>query len=122
MHTTPDKAVAESIVIHHQQVTDDVKRLIAAELQCRFGNRFVFDPIRVTEKTDTEGDPYVHVEIVFNGGTNKQRLRELAEGSFGLMTSVREQLWKEGCEADVHLHPSFIEESVWNQLDASTTS
>lgn len=107
---------------YQQTATDNVKRLMAAELTRRFGKRFVFNPIQVSEKTDTDGDPYLLVEIVFDGGTSRERLRELAEGSFGLVTSVRERLWEEGCEAGVHLHPSFIEESVWNQVGANITS
>lgn len=82
----------------------------------------MFHPIHVSEKIDADGEPYLLVEIVFDGGTTKERLRELAEGSFGLMTTVREQLWKEGCGETLYLHPSYIEESVWNELAANTTS
>ncbi len=107
-------------VSRRQKLAEKVQALIAAELKRRFGSRFVFDPIRVTEKFDLKDNPYLQVEIVFDGGVAEERLRELAKGALDLMTSVENQLAEQEQAENLLLLPSYIEKSEWDQVAAVT--
>ena len=97
-----------------------VEDLLAAELKHRFGNSFVFDPIRVTEKLDLDEEPYFRVEIVFDGGATEERLRELAKGVLDLMTVVEKKLPERAGAKDVFLLPSYIEKAEWDEVATAT--
>ena len=102
-----------------QELVQIVESLIADELERRFGDRFVFDPIRVTEKYDLDDNPYLRVEIVFHGGTEHERLKELAKGALGLITAVGNRVAEKLGTEDLVLLPSYIEKSEWDEVVAA---
>ena len=42
-------------------------QLVGRELSDRFGGNLDFGPITLEEKLDQDGDPYLHIFIVFDG-------------------------------------------------------
>ena len=44
-----------------------VEELVRELLDERFGDQFVFDPIKVVPRIDHDGDEYLHIYIVFDG-------------------------------------------------------
>lgn len=100
-------------------LTETVRALIAAELETRFGDSFVFEPIEVTEKFDLDDNPYLRVQIVFDGGMEQARLKKLANGALGLITAVEHKLAEQEEIQDLLLLPSYIEKSEWDEVVAT---
>lgn len=96
-----------------------IEAAIAEELEVRFGDRFDFEPIRVMERLDLNDDPYLRVEIVFDGGVEEKRIRELAKGALGLITAVTRKMSDQQDLASMRLLPSYIEKSEWEDLAAA---
>ncbi|MCE2559412.1 MAG: hypothetical protein J4F98_12625 [Acidobacteria bacterium] len=96
-----------------------IEGAIAEELGVRFGDRFDFGPIRVTERLDLNDDPYLRVEIVFDGGIEEERIKELAKGALGLITAVTRKMSDQQEPASMRLLPSYIEKSEWEGLAAA---
>ena len=46
---------------------EKVEKLVRERLEGRFGDQFVFDPIKVIPRIDHDGDEYLHIYIVFDG-------------------------------------------------------
>ncbi|MXX77267.1 MAG: hypothetical protein F4210_10850 [Holophagales bacterium] len=96
-----------------------IEAAIAEELEVRFGDRFDFGPIRVTERLDLNDDPYLRVEIVFDGGIEEERIKELAKGALGLITAVTKKMRDQQDLSSMRLLPSYIEKSEWEGLAAA---
>ena len=96
-----------------------IEAAIAQELEVRFGDRFDFGPIRVMERLDLDDDPYLRVEIVFDGGVEEKRIKELAKGALGLITAVTRRMRDQQDLASMRLLPSYIEKSEWEDLAAA---
>lgn len=96
-----------------------IEAAIAEELKVRFGDRFDFGPIRVMERLDLNDDPYLRVEIVFDGGVEEKRVKELAKGALGLITAVTRKMSGQQDIASMRLLPSYIEKSEWEDLAAA---
>ena len=103
-----------------EELARKAEELLAVELTRRFGDSFVFDPIRVTEELNLDDEPYFRVEIVFDGGATEERLRELARGVLDLMTSVERKLEEQEDAQDVFLLPSYIEKSEWDEITVAS--
>ena len=85
-------------------------QLVGRELSDRFGGSLDFGPITLEEKLDQDGDPYLHIFIVFDGD---QSHLDPAWTS-GLMGRIRPQLMDLGVETLPS--KSFIEKSEWMAL------
>ncbi len=84
---------------------EKVEKLVRGLLDERFGDQFVFDPIKVIPRIDHDGDEYLHIYIVFDGD---QKLLD-PDWTLGLATRISPQLVELGS-----LNPpskSFIEKS-----------
>lgn len=99
-----------------------VQDVVARELRERFADRFTFGPIQVAERLNLEDDPYLQVNIVFDGGTSREHLRALAKGALGLMTSVHGRLAEQGEPVDMLLLPSYISKSEWDEYGSEATA
>ena len=74
-----------------QSVIDKVGQLVRRDLEERFKDEFVFDPIIVNPELDHYGDEFLHIYIIFDGdqkkldtkwtiGLETRLLQELPEG------------------------------------------
>lgn len=97
------------------QVLDTAESLLAHELRARFGSSITFDPIRVTQEMDCDGEPYLQAVIVHDGNS---RDRTLARRLLGLMTTIERKLMAAGFENPATLVPSYIEKSDWERRAA----
>ena len=85
-------------------------QLVDRELTDRFSNDLDFGPISVEEKLDQDGNPYLHIFIVFNGD---QSYLDPAWTS-GFIGRIRPELMEMGI---MNLpSKSFIEKSEWMAL------
>ena len=91
-----------------RQAHDTVRTLVAEDLNGRFGDEFVFDPILVETREGYDGDEYFHLNIIFDG--DQQRLDPHWTG--GLVTRVLPRLQEQGI--DTWPSPHFIEKSEWD--------
>ena len=54
-----------------QEVIDKVERFVRKDLEGRFKDEFVFDPIIVNPELDHYGDEFLHIYIIFDGDQRK---------------------------------------------------
>lgn len=93
-----------------RQAHDTVRNLVAEDLNGRFGDEFVFDPILVETRIDYQGDgkEYFLVSVVFDG--DQGNLDPHWTG--GLIMRILPEMQKIGIEA--WPVPRFIEKSEWD--------
>ena len=93
-----------------QEVIDKVEAFVRKDLEGRFKDEFVFDPIIVNPELDWWGDEFVHIYIIFDGDQK------------GL-----DPRWTNGIEDRLLMHlpegtlvhtpgHSFIEKSEWKTI------
>lgn len=90
----------------------EIREIVSRELRDRFAESIQFGPINVEEKLDQDGDPYIHIIVVFDG---EQSSLDPAWTS-GFMGRIRPELMNLGI---MNLpSKSFIKRSEWQALQA----
>lgn len=84
-----------------------VARIVREALSERFESEFEFEPVEVVQKTDQDGEPYLHICIVFDGDQDNLD----PTWTSGLIGRIRPQLLKLGV-ANLP-SKSFVEKSEW---------
>lgn len=90
-----------------QKVQELTARFVRKDLEGRFGNAFVFDPILVEPRVDHDGEEYLRIDIVFDGD---QRNLD-PEWTSGLVLRLHLKLREIGIASIPS--PHFIERSEW---------
>ena len=91
--------------------TDTIERVLKQMLEEHFGNKFIFDPIRVEVRTDHDDVEYVHAFVVFDGDFDKLEPEWTVDLPEKLLPYTRE-MGIEGIPEQ-----SFIAKSEWKQLE-----
>ena len=93
-----------------QGVIDKVGELVRKDLEERFRDEFVFDPIIVNPELDHYGDEFLHIYIIFDG----DRKRLDPKWTIGIETRLLQKL-PEGELPHTPGH-SFIPITEWKQI------
>ncbi len=93
-----------------QEVIKRVESLIRNDLEERFKDEFVFDPIIVNPELDHYGDEFLHIYIVYDGDRKKLDTK----WTIGIETRLLQQL-PEGELPHTPGH-SFIPVSEWKKF------
>ena len=91
-------------------VTDEVADIVRQNLEEKFGDTLVFDPIEVRPEIDHDGDEYLHIYMVYDGD------RKLLDPAWTLgFTGL---IWQKLIELGVESVPtlSFVEKSEWEEV------
>ena len=94
----------------HQAVITKVEGLVRKDLEGRFKDEFVFDPIIVNPELDHYGDEFLHIYIIFDG--DQKRLDP--KWTIGIEDRLQAQL-PEG-ELPYASGHAFIEKSEWKEI------
>lgn len=91
---------------------NEIREIVSRELEDRFTGSIQFGPINVEERLDQDGDPYIHIIVVFDG---EQSALD-PDWTGGLINRIRPELTDLGI---VSLpSKSFIKKSEWQTLQA----
>ena len=90
-----------------EQLLELVRRYVRKDMESRFGDAFVFDPILVEQRVDHDGEEYLRVDIVFDGDQRKLD----ADWTSGLVLRLHLKLRKLGIDSIPS--PHFIKKSEW---------
>lgn len=90
-----------------QKARELATRFVREDLESRFGDAFVFDPIVVEQRVDHDGEEYLRVDIVFDGD---QRNLD-ADWTSGLVLRLHLKLREFGIDSIPS--PHFIKKSEW---------
>ena len=93
-----------------ESVTDEVADIVRQNLEEKFGDTLVFDPIEVRPEIDHDGDEYLHIYTVYDGD------RKVLEPAWTLgFTGL---IWQKLTELGVESVPtlSFVEKSEWEEV------
>ena len=91
---------------------DKIREIVNRELSDRFADHITFGPISFEEKLDRDGDPYLHITVVFDG----EQSHLDPTWTSGLMGQIRPELMDLGI---MNLpSKSFIKKSEWQALQA----
>ena len=101
-----------------QDVCQTVERLVRDELDRRFRGRFDFDPVEAEVRPDLDGEPYMRVWIVFDGEGDAERIKDLADGVYGLMLGLEKKLPKDA--EGLLLLPAYLTRAEWDELAATS--
>ena len=93
-----------------QGVIDKVGKLVRKDLEGRFKDEFVFDPIIVNPELDHYGDEFLHVYIIFDG---EQKNLD-SKWTIGIERRLFDQLPEE--EWPLYAGHSFISKSEWKRI------
>ena len=92
-----------------QKVREVAARFVREDLESRFGDAFVFDPILVEQRVDHDGEEYLRIDIVFDGD---QRNLD-PEWTAGLLLRLHLKLRELGIASIPS--PHFIKKSEWKE-------
>ena len=87
-----------------------IKEIVNRELSDKFEGHLKFGPINVEEKLDQDGDPYLHIIVVFDGDQSYLD----PTWTSGFMGRIRPKLMELGI-ANLP-SKSFIKKSEWQAL------
>ena len=93
-----------------REVIDRVESLIRKDLEERFKDEFVFDPIIVNPELDHYGDEFLHIYIIFDGDRSKMDTK----WTIGIETRLLQEL-PEGELTHTPGH-SLIPKSEWKSV------
>ena len=93
-----------------QEVIEKVEQFVRKDLEGRFKDEFVFDPIIVNPELDHYGDEFLHIYIIFDGEQKKLD----AKWTIGIETRLLYYL-PEGELPHTPGH-SFIEKTEWREI------
>lgn len=93
-----------------QAVIAKVEGLVRKDLEERFGEEFVFDPIIVNPELDHYGDEFLHIYIIFDG--DQKNLD--SKWTIGIETRLFDQLAEE--EWPLWAGHSFISKPEWKKI------
>ncbi len=93
-----------------QEVIDKVEELVRKDLEGRFQDEFVFDPIIVNPELDHYGDEFLHIYIIFDGDQRKLDPKWTGRLEGRLLDHL--------AEGELPHTPghSFIEKSEWKEI------
>ena len=91
-------------------VIERVGELVRKDLERRFKDGFVFDPIIVNPELDHYGDEFLHIYIIFDGDQKKLD----PKWTVGMSTRILQQMTEE--EMPHTPGRSFIEKSEWKEI------
>ena len=97
-----------------REVIDKVQGLVRRDLEERFGNEFIFDPIIVNPELDHYGDEFLHIYIIFDG--DQKNLD--SKWTIGIETRLFDQLPEE--EWPLYAGHSFISKFEWKRVYRET--
>ena len=93
-----------------REVIEKVEGLVRKDLEGRFKDEFVFDPIIVNPEVDHYGDEFLHIYIIFEGDQKKLDPR----WTNGIERRLLGQLTEE--ESPLWAGHSFISRSEWKGI------
>ena len=93
-----------------QEVIEKVESYVRQDLEGRFKDEFVFDPIIVNPELDHYADEFLHIYIIFDGDQKKLD----AKWTIGIETRLFDQLSEE--EWPLWAGHSFISKSEWKRV------
>ena len=93
-----------------QAVIDKVEAFVRQDLEGRFKDEFVFDPIIANPELDHYADEYLHIYIIFDG----DRKRLDSKWTVGIETRLFDNLLEE--EWPLWVGHSFIPLSEWKRV------
>lgn len=93
-----------------QETVEKVEQLVRKDLEERFKDEFIFDPIIANPELDWWGDEFVHIYIIFDGDQDKLD----AKWTIGIEDRLLQQLPED--EHPISPGHSFIEKSEWKQI------
>ena len=93
-----------------QEVIEKVEVLVRKDLEGRFKEEFVFDPVIVNPEMDHYGDEFLHIYIIFDGDQKKLDPR----WTNGIERRLLGELTEE--EAPLWAGHSFISRSEWGKI------
>ena len=93
-----------------REVIDKVEVLVRKDLEGRFREEFVFNPIIVNPELDHYGDEYLHIYIIFDGDQGKLDPR----WTNGIERRLLDQLPEE--QSPLWAGHSFIPLSEWKKF------
>ncbi len=93
-----------------QEVIDKVEELVRKDLEGRFQDEFVFDPIIVNPELDHYGDEFLHIYIIYKGDRKKLDTK----WTIGIERRLFDQLTEE--EWPLWAGHSFIPLSEWKKF------
>ncbi len=93
-----------------QEVIEKVENIIKKDLEERFKDEFVFDPIIVNPELDHYGDEFLHIYIVFEGDQKKLDPK--------WTVGIEDRLLMQLAEDELPHTPghAFIEKSEWKEV------
>ena len=92
------------------EVVDRVESLVRKDLEGRFKDGFVFDPIIVNPELDHYGDEFLHIYIIFDGDQKKLD----PKWTVGMSTRIIQQMTED--EMPHTPGRSFIEKTEWREI------
>ena len=93
-----------------QDVIDKIAKLVREDLEAKFQDEFVFDPIIVNPELDHYGDEFLHIYIIFDGDQ-----RKLDPKWTGRLEGRLLDQFPEGALTHTPGH-SFIQKSEWKEI------
>ena len=93
-----------------QNVIDKVEDFVRKDLEGRFGDEFVFDPIIVNPELDHYGDEYLHIYIIYVGDQIKLDPRWTNGIEVRLFDYLLDEEWP------LWAGHSFIPKSEWKRV------
>ena len=93
-----------------QEVIEKVEGLVREDLEGRFRDEFVFDPIIVNPELDHYGDEFLHIYIIFDGDQKKLDPK--------WTVGIERRLFQGLQEGELPHTPghSFIERTEWKEI------
>ncbi len=93
-----------------QEVIEKVESFVRQDLEGRFRDEFVFDPIIVNPELDHYGDEFLHIYIIFDGDQKKLDPRWTGRLEGRLLDYLPEEEWP------LYAGHAFIEKSEWKSI------
>ena len=93
-----------------QEVIDKVEQLVRKDLEGRFQDELVFDPIIVNPELDHYGDEFLHIYIIFDGEQKKLDSKWTIGIERRLFDLLPEEEWP------LYAGHSFISKSEWKRI------
>jgi hypothetical protein len=93
-----------------QEVIERVEEVVRRDLEGRFKDEFVFDPIIANPELDWWGDEFLHIYIIFDGNRKKLDPR--------WTNGIERRLLDQAPEVELLNTPghSFISKSEWKKI------
>lgn len=93
-----------------KEIIDKVEDFVRKDLEGRFKDEFIFDPIIVNPELDHYGDEFLHIYIIFDG--DQKRLD--SKWTIGIGTRLFDHLPEE--DRPLYSGHSFISKSEWKRV------